>query len=185
MIRLKQSDVVVIDTREKPRAIKSIVAYFDRIGLKHISSKLYVGDYQLLSNGMKVVDRKQNLLEVTGNLTRQHDRFVAEAVRAHEAGIELVVLVEEGPKVRCLEDVRNWINPRRYSYCLQNGIPVRGNVEANIKEYMSSGGRKQPTPGPQLYKTMKTVAEEYHIRWEFCDKRNTGKKILEILTEGR
>ena len=178
------NDVVVIDTREKPKAIEKIVAYFDRSGIKHISSKLYCGDYQLLSNGRKVVDRKQSLGEVASNLIQDHERFRAEAVRAQEAGIELVILVEHGGNIKSLDDVFGWTNPRLFGYCKAHKIPFRGDVKANIAEYVAHGGQKPPISGPQLAKTMRTMTEKYGIRWEFCDKYHTGERIIQILTEG-
>ena len=176
--------VVVIDTREKPKAIEKILKYFDDNGIRHISSKLYCGDYQLLSNGLVVVDRKQSLAEVCSNLIQDHERFRAEAVRAQEAGIELVILVEHGGNIHSLADVAGWTNPRLYGYCKRNRIPMRGDLRANIAEYVSHGGQKPPTSGPQLQRTMQTMAEKYGIRWEFCDKYHTGQRIIEILTEG-
>lgn len=177
------SDVVIIDTREKPRAISKIEKYFDDNGIRHISSKMYCGDYQLLSNGKKVVDRKQSLSEVCSNLTQQHERFRSEAERAIDAGIELVVLVEHGGNIRCIDDVKRWINPRRFAYCRKHGISTRGNIEMNIAEFMSHGGQRQPTTGEQLYKTMLTMTRKYKIRWDFCRKEDTGRRIIEILTE--
>lgn len=53
--------VIQIDSREKPRAIGKILDEFDRQGVRHFVSKLYVGDYQRLDNSLLVVDRKQNL----------------------------------------------------------------------------------------------------------------------------
>lgn len=177
------NDVIVIDTREKPRAISLIEKYFDDNSIKHISSKMYCGDYQLLSNGKRVIDRKQSLVEVCGNVCQQHERFRAEAQRAMDAGIELIVLVEDGRAIKTLEDVPSWVNPRRWQYCKKNGISTRGDIEANIAEFMRFGGQRQPTTGRQLYKIMATMAAEYGIRWEFCDKRNTGRRIVELLTE--
>lgn len=182
---MMQNDTVFVDTREKPRAITKILAYFDREGIKHISSKLYCGDYMLLSNGTKVVDRKQSLNEVASNLIQDHERFKSEAVRAWEAGIELVVLVEHSANVKSLEDVAKWLNPRLFNYCKRNRIPMRGDLKENIREYVSHGGQKPPVSGEQLAKTMKTMSEKYGIRWEFCDKNHTGQRIIEILTEGR
>lgn len=178
------NDTVIIDTREKPKAITKIIGYFDKSGIRHISSKLYCGDYQLLSNGRRVCDRKQNLSEVASNLIQEHERFRAEAVRAMEAGIELIILVEHGGNIHCLEDVKGWTNPRLYHYCRTHRIPMRGNLKDNIAEYVSHGGQKPPVDGPQLYKTMMTMSEKYSIRWEFCDKYHTGQRIIEILTEG-
>ena len=40
---------IQIDTREKARAIKKIVAEFEKQGVKHFSSKLYVRDYMSLT----------------------------------------------------------------------------------------------------------------------------------------
>ena len=36
---------IQIDTREKQRAVKQIISHFDKHGIKHYPSKLYVGDY--------------------------------------------------------------------------------------------------------------------------------------------
>ena len=185
MMSLLKDDTVIIDTREKPRAIERTLKFFDDNGVRHISSKLYCGDYQLLSNGRKVVDRKQSLTEVESNLTQQHERFRAEAVRAQEAGIELVILVEHSRYINSLNDVANsWQNPRLFAYCRRNHISTRGDVKANIAEYVAAGGQKPPISGLQLAKTMYTMSEKYGIRWEFCDKYHTGERILEILTEG-
>ena len=177
-------ETIIIDTREKPRAIERILKYFDGNGIRHISSKLYCGDYQLLSNGRKVCDRKQSLAEVASNLIQDHERFRAEAIRAQEAGIELVILVEHGGNIHSLDDVVHWTNPRLYGYCKKHNISRKGNLKANIREYVNAGGQKPPIDGLQLARTMYTMSQKYGIRWEFCDKYHTGERIIEILTEG-
>lgn len=173
--------IIQIDSREKARAIKKIEAEFDRQGIQHPISKLIVGDYMNYDNPRLIVDRKQNLTEVCGNLTQQHERFRREALKAQELGIKLIILVEDGMKVKSLTDVESWVNPRRWQYCKKYGIPTRGNVEAEIEEFIRCGGAKQPTPGPQLAKMMRTMAERYGIQWEFCCKNETGKRIIELL----
>lgn len=151
--------MVQIDTREKDHAIRHILAEFEKQGVGFFRSKLYVGDYQLTRNGRLVVDRKQNLQEIAGNLTQQHERFRNELQRARAAKIRLVILCEHGGKIRSLDDVAGWENPRL---------------------------KKNPSAitGARLAKAMQTMAERYGITWQFCDKRQTGKKILEILQEG-
>lgn len=176
--------IIQVDSREKARAIKKIEAEFDRQGIKHPISKLIVGDYMNYDNPRVIVDRKQNLAEVCSNLTQQHKRFRKEALLAKELGITLIILVEDGAKVKSLADVDNWINPRRYQYCKAHGIPTKGDVEAEIAEFERHGGARQPTPGPQLAKTMRTMSERYGIIWEFCSKSQTGKRIVEILRDG-
>ena len=103
---------IFVDSREKARAIKLVLAEFDKQGIKHISNKLYVGDYQNLDNPKLVIDRKQNLNEVCNNVCQDHKRFVAEIERANEAGIKLIFLVEHGAGIKYLEDVNKWYNPR-------------------------------------------------------------------------
>lgn len=174
--------IIQVDSREKARAIKKIEAEFDRQGIRHPISKLIVGDYMNYDNPRVIVDRKQNLTEVCSNLTQQHDRFRKEALKAQELGIKLIILVEDGNKVKSLDDVEKWINPRNWSYCKKYGIPTRGDVESEITEFVRCGGAKPPTPGRQLAKMMRTMAERYGIQWEFCCKCDTGKRIIELLT---
>lgn len=173
---------IQIDSREKDRAIKKIVEEFDRQGINHYVSKLYVGDYMSLDNPRLIIDRKQNLSEVCGNMCQQHRRFRDELIRAQEAGIQVIILVEDGIKFKTLEDVRNWVNPRRWQYCRKYGISTRGDVDAEIAEFVRHGGAKPPVSGVILEKQMRTMTEKYGVVWEFCSKAQTGRRIIEILS---
>ena len=75
---------IQVDSREKARAIKSILSEFDTQGVKYYISKLWAGDYMSLDNPRLIIDRKQNLTEVCSNVCQQHERFKAELVRAQE-----------------------------------------------------------------------------------------------------
>ena len=151
--------VIQIDSREKAHAIIKILAEFERSGVKWFVSKLPVGDYISLDNPRFAIDRKQSLSEVYGNLCQQHERFKAELLRANDLGIKLIVLVEHGGAIRSLESVREWNNPRlKYSPYAWNG--------------------------ERLYGVMRTVADRYGVAWEFCDKRQTGRRIIELLKGG-
>lgn len=152
--------VIQIDTREKARAIRQILRTFDSQGVKHVTSKLFVGDYMSLDNPKLIVDRKQNLLEVSTNLCQDHDRFRAELVRAREVGIQLVILVEHGEGIASLEDVIFWTNPRLAT-------------------------SPKALTGEKLYKIMRTVERKYGITWAFCDKKETGSRIIELLNNDR
>lgn len=151
---------VLVDTREKPKAIEKILNYFNQIGVRVIRNKLYVADYQLMCNPYLVVDRKQNLNELCSNVVQDHRRFTDELKRAAEVGISVVVLVEHGGDIKCIDDVPKWENPR-------------------LKESPLA------VSGERLYKILKAMEYSYNIRFEFCDKRQTGKRIMEILMEGR
>lgn len=151
---------IQIDSREKAHAIETILSQFRQHCVKYYVSKLYVGDYADPFNARVVVDRKQNLNEVCSNLCQGHDRFRAELLRAQEAGIKIILLIEHGPDVKCIEDVEKWVNPR-------------------------AKHNKTATTGPRLAKAMQTMAERYDVEWRFCTKSETGNEIIRILTEER
>ena len=101
---------IMIDTREKQHAIKRILSEFEKHGIQSISSKLYVGDYMSLDNPRLIIDRKQNLQELCGNVCQQHERFKRELLKAIQAGIQLVILVEHAQ--RCRDDYNQERNNR-------------------------------------------------------------------------
>ena len=164
---------IQIDSREKARAIRKIIKYFEDNGIKHFSSKLLVGDYMSLDNPRLIIDRKQNLQELCGNVCQQHERFKKELLKAMDAGIQLVILVEHGPDINSLEDVYFWKNPRKHEvrWKWENGKRVKYVISAKAAD------------GNQLYKSMCTIRDRYGVRFEFCEKKDTGKRIVEILGE--
>lgn len=165
---------IQIDSREKARAIRKIIQTFDEQGIKHFSSKLLVGDYMSLDNPRLIIDRKQNLQELCGNVCQQHERFKRELLKAMDAGIQLVILVEHGADIKSLEDVYFWKNPRKHE--------VRWRIVNGKREkYVVSA---KAVDGNQLYKSLCTIRDRYHVRFEFCEKKDTGIRIAEILSEG-
>lgn len=152
--------VFIHDTRDKPGKHKNVDEYLAANGHSIVRSKMYVGDIALLSDQSTCIDLKRNLNELVGNVCQQHKRFTDELKRANEYGIKLIVLVEHGGKVRSLEDVRNWVNPRLKTSPLA----------------MS---------GERLYRVLLTLEARYYVRFEFCDKRQTGKRIVELLAANK
>lgn len=159
--------MIQIDSREKPRAIGKIIEEFDRQGVQHYVSKLYVGDYMNLDNPRVVIDRKQNLSELCQNVCQQHDRFRKELTRAQEHGIAMIILCEHGEGIRTLEDVVFWENPRGKRRTRVDG------------EWQTV--KTKATTGDTLYRILSTIRRKYGVRFEFCDKSETGRKILELL----
>lgn len=160
---------IMIDTREKQHAIKRILSEFEKHGIQSISSKLYVGDYMSLDNPWLIIDRKQNLQELCGNVCQQHERFKKELLRAIDAGIQFV---EHGKDISCLEDVYFWKNPRKHE--------VRWRVVNGKREkYVVSD---KAVDGEQLYKSLCTIRDRYNVRFEFCEKKETGERIVELLS---
>ena len=168
--------ILQVDTRERASEWNRIQKQFDKLGIQYVRSKLYVGDYMSLDNARLVVDRKKDLQELCGNVCQQHERFKRELIRAMEAGIQIVFLVEHGSDVRSLEDVYFWQNPRKHE------IRWRYNRQTGQKEkYFVS---PKAVDGKQLYKSLCTIQDRYEAKFQFCTKDQTGKKIMEILSDG-
>lgn len=162
---------IQIDSREKARAITKIVQTFEKEGVNHFTSKLLVGDYMNLDNPRLIIDRKQNLQELCQNVCQQHERFKRELLKAMQANIQLIILVEHGADIKTLEDVYFWQNPRKHE--------VRWRmVNGKREKYVVSA---KAVDGNQLYKSLLTIRDRYNVRFEFCEKKNTGKRIIELL----
>ena len=163
------------DTREHAKEWERIKEQFDALGVQYFRSKMYVGDYQSLDNPRLVIDRKKDLQEICGNVCQQHERFKAELLRAKEQGIKLVILCEHGADIKSLEDVYFWQNPRKYQirWKTVNGKRVKDVVSAKAVD------------GNQLYKSLCTIRDRYNVDFVFCQKEETGKKIIEILGGGK
>jgi hypothetical protein len=150
---------IQIDSREKSKAIQKIISTFDRRGVNWFVSKLPVGDYISLDNARLSVDRKQNLLELCNNTTQDSKRFIAELERAEQMGIKLIILCEHGGGIERLEDVMYWKNPR-------------------LKESPLA------VSGERLYRKLAAISRAHNVRFEFCDKRQTGDRIIGLLGGG-
>lgn len=150
--------IIICDSREKwtqdGNTDRHIRDYFDRHGIEYIVQKLDVGDYQLEGQPNLSVDRKHNLEECARNLLNRSDssRFWREVRRAHDQGVKLVVLIESGRSCRNINEVPKWKS--KYS----------------------------PVTGRRLLDEMVRLEMSYGVRWVFCDRRSTGRMIVEILT---
>lgn len=163
---------VQVDTREHKKEWERIQKQFDSIGVKYFRSKMYVGDYQSLDNPRLVIDRKKDLQELCGNACQQHERFKAELIRAIQQDIKIVILVEHGEDVKTLEDVYFWENPRKHEIRWKTVDGQR------VKTVCS----EKAVDGVQLYRSLLTVKNRYNVDFVFCTKEQTGKKIVEILS---
>ena len=156
------SKYIIIDSREKPKAIGKILDHFDKSGIEYEVSKLLFGDYMDWNRPGIVVDRKQNIAELAKNCTVEHERFRREMEKAQKAGATLVVLVEQNRykdrdswvEVNSIEDLLRWSSPHTM---------IRGE---------------------KVYRVLASWTAKYPLRVEFCDKRQTGRRIAEILYSG-
>lgn len=152
--------MLIVDSREQWTQARSkdthIKRYLDRHSIEYEVRKLDCGDYMMDSNPLLTVDRKHSLEELARNLMNKSDssRFWREVRRAHASGVKLVVLVESGPSVLEINQVPKWKS-----------------------KYTQVTGRR-------LIDEMIRLEMSYGVRWAFCSKTSTGKRIMEIL-EGK
>ena len=130
-----------------------IKAYFEKHGIPFKVQKLDEGDYQIDGNPNITVDRKQNMQEMYNCVVNDKSRFYKEIRRCYEKGIKLYILIEHGPQIKTLEDVPKWKN--KYGTISSREIMER------------------------LYR----LHISYGVEILFCSKRQTAKKIIEILTQ--
>ncbi len=177
---------IQIDSREKARAITKIIEEFKKQGADYYISKLWAGDYMSLDNPRLIIDRKQNLSEICANVCNTHDRFRDELVRAHEKGIKLIILIEHSNRIKSIDDVEEWENPRR-KVKTRVWIEDELRVDEVGEEYWELGHwdtvitETKAMTGATLAKVMRTQERKYGCEFMFCDKLHTGKRILELL----
>ena len=162
------------DTRNPISKHKNIHDYCDANKIKIERTKLFVGDYTLPTNQKICVDTKKDLQEVYSNVIQDHVRFKAEILRANAAGIKLIILVEQ-EGVNSLSDVPNWKNPRVAKWHQIHNAHKAGKM-LQIKQCGSP-----PASSLKLAMSMQTMTDKYGVSWQFCDKSQTGKRIIEIL----
>jgi hypothetical protein len=147
--------VILEDTRNKPEKNAHIRQQLEDLGYKVERTKIYCGDYTFPTNQSICVDTKKDMHEVESNLIHDHERFKAECIRAKEAGIKLVILIQDS-KLKEIGDVFTWFNVRKK-------------------------WSPKAASGRQLAKMMYTMRERYGVEWEFTTKGNCGKRIIELL----
>ena len=144
--------MIICDTREKKN--QHVLEYFGRHGIEYTVAKLNTGDYMETGNSKLTIDRKQNLDELCGNLfSPDRSRFWREVRRAKEERVKMIVLVEQGGDIKCLNDVPKW------------------------------KGKYTKVTGYRLYNEICRCHIAYGVEFWFCDKRSTGKRIAEILAQ--
>lgn len=145
--------LIIVDSREKGH--KKILEYFDKKNIDYIVSKLDYGDYMIYKDNSVVIDRKDSLLELAGNLchTTEHERVKREIARAKDDGCKDFIFLVAESKIKTADDIKNWSSPH---------TKVRGST---------------------LLKIMTTMKERYGVRFIICKRSEMGKRIVELLGE--
>ena len=150
------NNLIIVDTREKGN--KKILEYFEKINQDYIISKLDAGDYMIYKDYSTIIDKKDGLLELAGNLCKntEHERVKKEIQRAKELGCDNFIFLIQDSKIKTAEDIKNW----------------HSNYMPKVK-------------GETLLKIMITMKNKYGVRFIICPRREMGKKIINLLNGGK
>ena len=146
-----KNNIIICDTREKGN--KKILEYFEKVGQDYITSKLDAGDYMLYKDYTTIIDKKDGLLELAGNLChkKEHERIKREIAKARELGCNDFIFLIQDSKIKTLEDIKNWSSPH---------TKVKGEI---------------------LLKIMMTMKEKYGVRFIIVPRKNMGEMIINLL----
>lgn len=154
--------VLIEDTRQQRGKHEAKHERWIEEGVAVVRSKLAFGDYCLPP--LVAVDTKASLLELAYDIDREHDRFRREMVGARDAGVLLVVLVENDEGVADLATLSAWAEDA-------SSFARRKHAQRRID-------------GARLAKACATMAERYGARFEFCAPGEAAERIVSILLEG-
>lgn len=90
--------IIICDSREQKNS--HILKRFDELGIRRIRRKLEFGDYSFMFDGMSyenriVVERKNSITEICGNLGKGKSRFQKEFEKARVQGCKLFLMIED------------------------------------------------------------------------------------------
>lgn len=145
------NNLIIVDTREKGH--KKILEHFDKVGQDYIVSKLDAGDYMLYKNYTTIIDKKDGLLELAGNLcnTKEHERVKREIQKAKDLGCENFIFLIQANKIKTIEDINNW------------------------------SSKYTKVKGSTLLKVMNTMKQRYGVRFIIVPKNKMGETIIKLL----
>ena len=164
--------IILADSRQHDKKHIEKEKWFAEHGVEVRRTKLYVGDYTLPRDQSVCVDTKKNIQELVSNVLDKDNRkneddkprFRKELLRAKEADIKLIILVENEDGITQLSELHKWVNPR---------LLIRDRC----------GNQKFPkaTRGVSLMKACYTIQREYGCEFLFCKPKEAGAKIIELL----
>ena len=154
--------VLIEDTRQQSGKHDTKHGWWATHDVALIRSKLAWGDYALPP--VVCVDTKANIAELATDIFQQHVRFREELKGARDAGVQLVVLVENEDGVKDLDDLSRW-----------NESP---------RDFAQRTVAQKRIHGSRLAKACATMEARYGVRFEFCSPDEAAKRVVSILSEG-
>lgn len=131
---------------------QGILQYFEAHNIPYTERKLETGDYMESGRMDTTIDRKRNLGELLKNMcSPDKSRFWREIRRSQKEGTRFIILCEHGGQYKTIRDVAGYKD-----------------------KYSRVSGR-------ELMERMYAAHIAYDVEFLFCDKRSTGRRIVELL----
>ncbi len=153
---------LIEDSRQQKGRHERKHEWWGEHGVSLIRCRLAYGDYCLPP--VVSVDTKASISELAYDIDHDHVRFRRELIGAKEAGIQLVVLVENEDGVSDLEGLAKW--------------------SESPEGYAKRKFAKRRLHGSRLAKACATMAERYGVRFEFCAPGEAAARVVGILMAG-
>lgn len=147
--------IIKMDTREKLHKKKLLLDYFKKHNIEVERIKLNVGDYCIKGKEDVVIDLKRNITELATNMFCDKERFEKECIRAKNNNILLIFLIEE-------------------NFDKEKLLKWRAKEQIDGKRFLN-------VYGWQVYNEMKRYAQLFGVKFRFCHKLSTGRKVIELL----
>ena len=164
------------DTRQQKGKHAKKHEWFTAHGVELVRRKLDAGDY--MRDGSNItVDTKASVAEIAGNIASEHKRFKAECERARNAGLRLVVLIENTQNITDVSDVYRWVN----THCVTCHIRTTAKCKPRERGKCPRHKTNKPIQGDRLAAAMSTMQRKYDVRFEFCKPDESAQRICELL----
>ena len=152
---MEEKLTIKMDTREKLPKKKTLLDYFKKHNIEVERIKLNVGDYCIKGKEDVVIDLKRNITELATNMFCDKERFEKECIRAKNNNILLIFLIEE-------------------NFDKEKLLKWRAKEQIDGKRFLN-------VYGWQVYNEMKRYAQLFNVKFRFCHKLSTGRKVIELL----
>lgn len=171
---------VDVDSREHEDKNNWILDYFFENNVYYRYVKLDTADYRLYNDNKILIDRKKDIMEIANNLlSKEHERFKKEILRAINQNSKLYILIED-ENITCIDEVQFFKIPVYKSNQYAEKIDKNGNLVKYCKHFK---GEPRAKFNPlTLSKVMKTQESKYGIKYVFAKHDDIPKKIVEILS---
>lgn len=153
---------LIEDSRQQKGRHERKHDWWEQNDVSLIRCKIAYGDYCLPP--VVSVDTKASISELAYDIDLDHARFKREVVGAKDAGVQLVVLVENNDGVTCLEELAAWVE--------------------SAEDFGRRKYAKRRLHGIRLAKACATMSKRYGVRFEFCSPDEAAGRIVSILLEG-